>query len=30
MGFRLNWKTPAEVFYEKTGIDIYGCVAIKG
>ncbi len=27
---RLNWKTPAEVFYEKTGIDIYGCVAIKG
>ena len=24
---RLNWKTPVEVFYEKTGIDIYEGVA---
>ena len=26
---RLNWKTPVEVFYEKTGVDIYEGVAIN-
>ncbi len=26
---RLNWKTPVEVFYERTGINIYENVAIN-
>ena len=26
---RLNWKTPVEVFYAKTGVDIYEGVAIN-
>jgi len=26
---RLKWKTPVEVFYEKTGVDIYEGVAIN-
>jgi len=26
---RLNWKTPVEVFYEKTGVDIYEGVAFN-